>query len=87
MVCVLHQGRKESDWDKLFEMVVWVHNSSTHRLSQLPSHVLICAPEEMTKDVEKSLQQKEHDYVYMRPYYSIEDMCEYTPLVFGNDEK
>ena len=39
------------------------------------------------KSVEKSLQQKVHDYVYMRPYCSIEDMGEYVPLVFGNDEK
>ena len=37
------------------------------------------------KSEEKRLHQKVHDYVYMRPYYSIEDMC--GPMVFGNDEK
>ena len=39
------------------------------------------------KSEEKRLHQKVHDYVYMRPYCSIEDMGECTPLAFGNDEK
>ena len=41
--------REEGEWlGKLFEMVVWGHNSS-HRFSQFPPQIFICAPEEMTR--------------------------------------
>ena len=39
------------------------------------------------KSEERRLQQKEHNYAYMRPYCSIEDKGECVPLVFGNDKK
>ena len=50
------------------------------------THPYLCT-EEMTRGEAERLQQKVLNYVYMRPYCSIEDMGECTPLVFGNDEK
>ena len=63
-------------------MAVWGHNSS-HRFSQFPPQIFICAPEEMTRVRRRDL----YNYPYIRPYYSIKYMGECVPLVFGNDER
>ena len=45
---VLHLA-SENNWYKLIQMAVWVHSNSTHMFSQLPSHILGCALEEMAR--------------------------------------
>ena len=82
----LASGRKENNWSKLFKMAVWVHNNSSHQFSDLPPQYLVCNPAEMA-EVRQNDYKKYPNYRYMRPYYSIEDIDEYGPMVIGNDEK
>ena len=67
-------------------MAVWVHNNSSHQFSDLPPQYLVCNPAEMA-EVRQNDYRKYPNYRYMKPYYSIENMDEYGPMVFGNDEK
>ena len=69
-------------------MGVWV--GAQHPFMQVLTATTIdpylCTRGDDKSEVER-LQQKVHDYVYMRPYCSMEEMDECTPLVFGNNEK
>ena len=38
-------------------------------------------------EVRQNDYRKNPNYQYMRPYYSIKDMKDYGPMVFGNQEK
>ena len=48
---------------------------------------LICAPGEMGEVRERDYFKKMSNYGDMRLHYSIEDMVECGPMVFGNQEK
>ena len=70
----------------LFKMVVWTHNSSTHRLSQLPSHTFICAPEGRQERGEETttegVQLSRHETLLFNREHGL-----VYSFGFGNDEK